>query len=162
MVAKPETRQQPQEEPQEQPKKRSKLPFILVAVMALLVGGIVVITHHSRGKKLHGKETVKKELKVAYYLPLDDFLVNLAGDGDHYLKAGITLGMTSTLSQDEAKERTAPIRDAILTVLGHKTLAEVSKSGAKEALKKEIQSKVNEALEGSDVAAVYFTSFATQ
>ncbi|HLI47754.1 MAG TPA: flagellar basal body-associated FliL family protein [Chthonomonas sp.] len=162
MVAKPEMRQQPAEEVQEAPKKRSKRPLLLLfgLVVALVVG--LLAFHMLSGKKGATKGEVKKELKVSYYLPLDDFLVNLSGSDDHYLKAGITLGMTQNMSQDEAKDKTAPIRDAIITVLSHKTLADVSKEGAKEALKKEIQERVNEALGGQDVAAVYFTSFATQ
>ncbi|CCW35907.1 flagellar basal body-associated protein [Chthonomonas calidirosea] len=162
MVAKPEMRQQAVEQVEEAPKKRSKRPLLLFGGLVAVLVVALLVFHMMGGKKGAAKNETKKELKVSYYLPLDDFLVNLSGSDDHYLKAGITLGMTQNISQDEAKDKTAPIRDAIITVLSHKTLADVSKEGAKEALKKEIQEKVNEALSGQDVAAVYFTSFATQ
>ena len=163
-------------------KKKLPLPMIIgvvVLVVALLVGKSVM-----GGGKKHKpkKEKVKQEMGIS--LPLDEFLVNLNGSGDHYLRAQISLGLKKGMTEEQGKEEAAPMRDAILSVLSTKTLAEVAKPKDREDLKEELKKKINAALEAAEpkdkdkdedadekdpkeggketVLKVYFTAFATQ
>lgn len=94
--------------------------------------------------------------------PLDEFLVNLRGGGDHYLRTTIALGLRSGVSDDEVKEKLAPIRDAIVTTLSAKTLTNLSTPEGKEDLKQELRIRINSAVGDNVVSKIYLMSFATQ
>ncbi len=170
---------EPEKEGEGGKKKKLPLPMIIgvvVLIVALLVGKSVM-----GGGKKHKvkKEKVTQEMGIS--LPLDEFLVNLNGGGDHYLRAQIAVGLKKGLTEEQGKEHVAPMRDAILSVLSTKTLTEVSKPKDREDLKEELKKKINEALEAAEpkdkdkdeeadekeggketVLKVYFTAFATQ
>lgn len=161
--------------------KKKKLPLpMIIGVVVLLVALFVGKGVLGGGKKHKAKkEKVKQEMGIS--LPLDEFLVNLNGGGDHYLRAQISLGLKKGLTEEQGKEEVAPMRDAILSVLSTKTLAEVTKPKDREELKEELKKKINEVMaaaesKGKDkdeetddkeggketVLKVYFTAFATQ
>ena len=148
--------------------KKLPLPLIIgvvVLVLGLFVGKAVM----GSGKKdAKAEKQVKQEVGIS--LPFDEFLVNLNGGGDHYLRAQISLGLRKGMTEEEGKEHVAPMRDAILSVLSAKTLAQISKPKDRETLKDEIKTKINaimseekEKEKGKEtVIKVYFTAFATQ
>lgn len=161
--------------------KKKKLPLPMIIGVVVLLVALFVGKGLLAGGKKHKvkKEKVKQEMGIS--LPLDEFLVNLNGSGDHYLRAQISLGLKKGLTEEQGKEQAAPMRDAILSVLGTKTLAEVSKPKDREELKEELKKKINEAIEAAEpkkkeedeesddkeggketVLKVYFTAFATQ
>ena len=159
-------------------KKKLPLPMI-IGVVAVLIALFVGKTVLGGGKK-HKAKKAKPKQEMGISLPLDEFMVNLNGGGEHYLRAQIALGLKKGLTEEQGKEQSAPMRDAILSVLSTKTLAEVAKPKDREELKEELKKKVNEALEaaepkkdkdedaddaeggGETVLKVYFTAFATQ
>ena len=94
--------------------------------------------------------------------PLDEFLVNLRGGGDHYLRATIALGLREGVSDDEVKAQIAPIRDAVVTTLSARTLADLSSPQGKEALKNDLRVRINSAVGDNIVVKIYLMSFATQ
>ena len=146
--------------------KKSPMP-IIIGVVLLFVGLFIGKSVLGGGKK-EAKSEKKEKPEVGISLPLDEFMVNLNGSGDHYLRAQIALGLRKGLTEEEAKEHTAPMRDAILSILSNKTLEQVAKPKDREALKDEIKIKVNEATvdekdkDKETVVKVYFTAFATQ
>jgi flagellar FliL protein len=144
-------------------KKKLPMPLIM-GVVLLLVGLVIGKSVLGGAKKPTAAKPEKAELGIS--LPLDEFMVNLSGSGDHYLRVQVALGMRKEMTEEEAKEHTAPMRDAILSILSNKTLAQVDKPKDREALKEEIKTKVNEATgdeKGKEaVVKVFFTAFATQ
>ncbi|HZT40696.1 MAG TPA: flagellar basal body-associated FliL family protein [Chthonomonadaceae bacterium] len=94
--------------------------------------------------------------------PLDEFLVNLRGGGDHYLRTTIALGLRPGVPDDQVKEKLAPIRDAIVTTLTAKTLSDLSSPEGKETLKNELRIRINSAVAENIVDKIYLMSFATQ
>lgn len=144
-------------------KKKTPMPLIM-GVVLLLVGLVVGKSVLGGSKKQSSAKAEKAEVGIS--LPLDEFMVNLSGGGDHYLRAQIALGMRKGMTEEEAKERTAPIRDAILSILSNKTLKQIDQPKDREALKEEIKTKVNEATadekDKEAVVKVYLTAFATQ
>lgn len=148
----------------EKEKKAGKKPLpLIIGVVALLV--ILFMGKSVLGGSKHdGKDDKKKKEshEVGISVPLDEFMVNLTGGGDHYLRTTIALGMTKGVTKESADEHIAPMRDAILTVLNAKTLNDVVTQKGREGLKDEIKEKVNKALDDELVQKVYFTTFATQ
>lgn len=147
-------------------KKKLPLPLIIgvvVLILGLFIGKAVLGSGKKDAKA--GKQ-VKQEVGIS--LPFDEFLVNLNGGGDHYLRAQISLGLRKGMTEDEGKEHVAPMRDAILSVLSAKTLAQITKPKDREILKDEIKTKINSIMneekeKGKEtVVKVYFTAFATQ
>ena len=149
-------------------KKKLPLPLIIgvvVLILGLFIGKAVL----GSGKK-DAKAGKQAKQEVGVSLPFDEFLVNLNGGGDHYLRAQISLGLRKGMTEDEGKEHVAPMRDAILSVLSAKTLAQITKPKDREILKDEIKTKINaimseekEKEKGKEmVVKVYFTAFATQ
>ncbi|MDR3710514.1 MAG: flagellar basal body-associated FliL family protein [Capsulimonadaceae bacterium] len=142
----------------EQAKKPKAMIFVIVGVVvAVLAGGLVA-------KQLMGHPSKKQEVaKVGAHLRLDEFLVNLADpSNDHYLKTNITLGLKEGVAEEQFKENTAPVRDAVLMLLTTKKLDDVRTPEGKVKLKEELKTAVNKALGKDEVLEVDFETFATQ
>ena len=145
-------------------KSPNLMPIMMgvVLVLVLVIGAKVFLG----GSKASAKEVTKK-VEVGVTLPLDEFLVNLNGTGEHYLKTTLALGLKKGLTEEQVKEHIPAMRDAILSTLGTKSLKELGEMKARDAIKEEIKDKVNEAV-GEEpatkdaVVKVYFTAFATQ
>jgi flagellar protein FliL len=185
MSAKPEGKK-------EEGGKKKPIPLIIgivVLVIALFVGKTVMAggkkdgkegskkskaSKHSRDsdeEESHGKKGRKskdhdeEDEKVGHSLQLEEFLVNLHGGGDHYLKASLALGLKVGMTEEKAKELVPMARDLIIASLAEKSLKELSSTKGREALKEELLEKINEeAGEEADypVVKIYITAFATQ
>jgi flagellar FliL protein len=136
------------------------LPIVgLVLVLnVLMVGKIFMGSGHGK----EGGKTEKKVEEVGAKMPLEEFLVNLAGSNEHYLKMTVALGLKKGETEEKMKEEVAPIRDAILGILTTKQTEELATEAGKDKLKKELVEKINKELGGDKVVKVYFLSFATQ
>ncbi len=125
---------------------KKKLPLPAIIGVVLLLVGIFVGKSVLGGGKKDAKAEKKPKAEMGISLPLDEFLVNLDGGGDHYLRAQISLGLKKGLTEEGVKEHVAPMRDAILSILRTKTLAQVTKAKDVEALKDELKDKINESM----------------
>ncbi len=147
----------------EAPKGKKKLPLPLLIG---IVGAIVLIGFGAKivlGGGKRAAKSSKSKLEVGTIVTLDDFLVNLVGNGsDHYLKTTIALGLKKGISSDQFKDQIPIARDAIIGVLTAQRLSALGTDRGKEKLKAELTDAVNHALGKTTVVAVYFTAFATQ
>lgn len=149
------------------PEKAAKAggpPFMpimmgLMLLFMLAIGAKVFIG--GSGAKAEAKE-IKKPAEVGVSLPLDEFLVNLNGTSDHYLKTTMALGLKKGMTEEQAKEHIPAMRDAILSVLQSKSMKELNTPKDREALKDDIRECVNKEVPDQPVVKVYFTAFATQ
>ena len=170
-------------------KKKKPLPLIIgivVLVVALFVGKTVMAGgkkddkdkgKKSKSSKSHkhdeeesdGKKSKKhkdeEEVKVGHSLQLDEFLVNLNGSGDHYLKASLALGLKEGMTEEKAKEIVPMARDIIISALTEKSMKDLSSGEGRDKLKEDLLEKINE--EAGEEAAepvvkIYITAFATQ
>jgi flagellar FliL protein len=130
----------------------------LMLVLVLAIGAKVFM---GGGGKAAAKQEKKVE-EIGISMPLDEFLVNLNGSSDHYLKTTMALGLKKGVTEEQVKEHIPAMRDAILTVLQTKSMKELSSPKEREALKDEVKEHVNKAVEHEPVVKVYFTAFATQ
>ena len=143
--------------------------MLLIAIIAIVVlagvGGVGLVVGRvmasGGGDKKKSEAHKEKTVEIGAKVALEEFLVNLA-DNDHYLRTTIALGLAKDVTEKDIEEENAPIRDAIVSVLSSKKLAELRTQEGRDALKAEILERVNEALEGEKVLAVYFTAFTTQ
>ena len=98
-------------------------------------------------------------------VPLESFIVNLmdrTGSGKRYLKTTIELDVPDEESQGIVGVRKAQLRDAILLLLTSQSFAEINTTEGKQALKKALLLRINQALGGRIVNGLYFTEFVVQ
>ena len=130
------------------------------------IGGFFGLFSHGKKKGAKKQEDPVERVDVG-----DEFVLNLSDGG--YIRLSLTLDLTPEAGKKadkktEAKgtgglgEETAPVRDAIISVVTTKTRAELASDEGKEALKKELIKKINADLGTEKVKKVYFTYFATQ
>lgn len=94
---------------------------------------------------------------------IEEFIVNIiSGDSAHYVKASLTVELTSEEGKVEAEKRMPQMRDAILLLVGNKSFEELQDLQGKKQLKAEITTKINSFLQSGKVKAVYFTNFVVQ
>lgn len=142
------------------PAKSKKKLIVIIAAVLVLTLGVVGAKGMLGGKK--AKPGVKQVLKEGSQLPLDEFMVNLSGSGDHYLRTTITLGIAKGVEASTTTTQTAQIRDAILNVLTNETVQDISTDKGREALKKLLVAGCNAEIHKDEVVNVYFTEFAYQ
>lgn len=132
--------------------------IVVILLLNLLVAGKVFLG--GKGKPAKPEKHVEEE--VGATLPLEEFLVNVDGSNDHYLKTTIALGLKKNVTEKSMEEKIPLIRDAILSVLSTKSLEELSTERGRSRLKQEIKEHVNKELGSKMIVKVYFTAFATQ
>jgi flagellar FliL protein len=143
--------------------EKKKLPLIpiivgVVVILVLAIGAKVFMG----GSKGAAKAAEKPKVEVGISLPLDEFLVNLNGSADHYLKTTVALGLKKGLTEEQVKEHIPAMKDAVLSVLQNKTMKQLNSPKDRDALKDEIKEHVNKEIGEEPVVKVYFTAFATQ
>ena len=138
------------------------LPIIgVVLILNMVMVGKIFMGGSGGGAAKENKAEKHEEI-VGVKMPLEEFLVNLAGSNDHYLKATLSLGLRKGETEEKLKEEVAPIRDSILSILTTKQPEDLATEAGKEKLKKELVEKINKEIGGDKVVKVYFMSFATQ
>jgi len=88
-------------------------------------------------------------------MTLDPVAVNLSGGG--YLKVGVALQLTSTA--DSKTMDGAKAIDLVISTFSQAAPADVT--GAREALKKALEKKIEKAYDG-EVMGIYYTDYVTQ
>ena len=144
-------------------KKKPVMMIAIVGVILLAIIGTFLVTKQVAAK---GKgEAAKKHVEHGPVLTLDEFLVNLSDNsGDHFLKVtvGVELNKDKGATDESMKDKTAMIRDAVVTSLSSKTRDDVSTTKGRDKLKDEIKKRINDELGDSFIQGVYFTNFVTQ
>jgi len=114
-----------------------------------------------KGEEKEGGKKAKKEsaaVKVIY--PLEPVVVNLLDPtGKRYLQVRLAFGVADKKAEEEIKVKEPMIKDVIITYLSSKTPEEVMQPDAKEAIKKDLLVKINEALGEEIVLAIYITQY---
>ena len=148
---------------------KNKLIIIIVAVVVLLIGVGVGVFMFMGGKeeKISPEQeqaALEKQAKqVGPIVNIDTFIVNIIDDEEsRYLKAAITLEMSSPEAAAEATERMPQIKDAILLLISNKTFGELQDLQGKIQLRAELINKINSVLVNGKVKRIYFTDFVVQ
>jgi flagellar FliL protein len=133
-------------------KKKGRLLIVIGAVVGLVAGGV------GAWLLLGAEEPEDTEVKAVAKAPptfftLDPFVVNLAGEAQHYLQVGIDLKIADEHVKDLIKVHLPEIRNGVLLLLSSKQIDELSTLEGKNRLRAEIRDAVNQPL-GIHAAAV--------
>lgn len=149
--------------------------FIIYIVIALVMAG----AGYFIGGKLtssSGEETEsaeKKEKKKGHgehaegvlseVFLMEDIIVNPSGTGGtRFLSVSIGFEVSSKKVVELFEKREPAIKDALITILGSKSLEQLSDAKEKEITRYQIKRRVEQLLKTEDVMAVYFTDFVLQ
>lgn len=117
----------------------------------------------SKGQALAPGTTTGKPEPTGVMVPLEPFIVNLAGSqGKRFLKVTMTLELNDPGTRPEYNDNTERIVDSVLVLLSSKTFEEVYSVQGKFKLKDEITTRVNRFLLVGHVKDIYFTEFVIQ
>ena len=113
----------------------------------------------SHGKSKSGAS--EEEGSLVYVVK--DLVINPAGtNGSRFLSVSFGLEMETTEAQAELVARDPLVRDALITIMSSKTVAQLTDAREKEITRLQIKKRLSDLLESSDIAAVYFTDFVLQ
>jgi len=94
---------------------------------------------------------------------MEGVIVNPAGTGGtRFLSVSLGFEVGSPATQKLLEERKPLIKDALITILGSKTIEQLTDPKQKEITRFQIKKRVEQLLGIEDLAAVYFTDFVLQ
>lgn len=156
------------------PKKKAGGPivYIAIAVAMMVVGYFGGTKFLGKADSGHGEETAKEEKQEGTesdspekteMVMIDDIIVNPAGTGGtRFLSCSIGFEISSEGTAADFESRRPMIRDALITILGSKSLEQLSDAKEKEITRFQIKKRVEQLLHSKDLHGVYFTDFVLQ
>lgn len=172
---------EPSPAPSPQPSSSGSKPIWLIALVVvnmLMVSGVGFMLYKNRQKDAaepkidhvikgekdtQDKEAHQEKAFVGKVVPLETFIVNLAGSkGRKVAKVNMELELKDSEGAnvaDEIDKRKAQVRDIIIILLSSKTYEEVSNREGKDNLRNEIKDTINSFLTKGKITNVFFTEF---
>ncbi len=115
--------------------------------------------HQPARKKSHGDEGEQSSIIYA----IQDIVVNPAGTGgSRFLSVSFGFELESSYLEAEFETREVVIRDALITILSAKTVAQLTDPRQKEITRYQIKKRVASLLDTDELGGVYFTDFVLQ
>lgn len=94
---------------------------------------------------------------------VENLLVNPTGtSGKRYLSTSIGLEVINAAAKEELTGKDLQVRDLLISILSARTVTQLTGSTEREAMRKEIQARLNQLLEGDKLSAVYFVDYVMQ
>lgn len=120
-------------------------------------------THDGKKDKKNKKDDKDdKPIHSEVYM-MEDIIVNPAGTGGtRFLSVSIGFEIASSETISNFAKREPLIKDALLTILGSKTIEQLSDAKEKEITRYQIKRRIEQLLKAEDIMAVYFTDFVLQ
>ena len=151
-------------EQETKPTKSHTSLFLVIGIIVLaLAGGIgtyILLAGGKGGAPEAKKEDEKKEMKSAL-IALDSFVLNLAEQG-RFLKVTMQFELADAASQPLVTDKMPQMRDAIITLMGSKSVESFSSAEGKLQLKDELILRANQAVGKEVFKNLYFTEFVMQ
>jgi len=150
---------------------KSKWLIYLAIAVVMLVGGYFAGTKFLKSSGTasadgHGeekKEGGKKSPAASEMFMMEDIIVNPSGTGGtRFLSVSIGFEVGSKETAESFEKREPVIKDALITILGSKTIEQLSDAKEKEITRYQIKKRVEQIMHVEDLAAVYFTDFILQ
>lgn len=126
--------------PKEEGKKKGKLPVLVIVAVMLFGGGFF-------GMKMRGGEKKEPEIKLGKIVEFEEKLYNL-NDMQTYLRMTVAVHLKDGYDEKKFAEQLPPVEDAMNLVVRSKSPSQVQTVAGLQALKKELVTKINHALEG--------------
>lgn len=109
----------------------------------------------------HGKSGHSSGGAIVY--AIDDIVVNPAGTGgSRFLSVSFGFELGTPELADDFEAREALVRDALITILSSKTVAQLTDVKQKEITRYQIKKRLEKLMASEDLKAVYYTDFVLQ
>ncbi len=141
---------------------RKSLIFVILALLlgvALGVAGTIGVQKFILKDPDPNAPVASVPRKVGVLLPIGEFTVNLQGGA--FLKTTITVEVKDEKAEANLKLNDAFLKDRVISVLANKSLINVQTIEAREKLRAELISKLNEVADNK-ITDVLFLSFVYQ
>ncbi len=100
---------------------------------------------------------------AARIFTIDDLVINPAGTGgSRFLSVSIGFEVKTEAAMIAFRAREPAIRDALITILSSKTVAQLTDTRQKEITRYQIKKRVGELMKTDELAGVYYTDFVLQ
>ncbi|HEX6925018.1 MAG TPA: flagellar basal body-associated FliL family protein [Longimicrobiaceae bacterium] len=134
----------------------------LLAEMILGPAGAPVAEARTSGEGEHGESDGHGAVGAATYL-VDNLVLNPAGsNGTRFLMATVAFDLEQAEAAAQMGARDAQVRDALLSVLGHKTVEQLTDITARDSLKSELKDAVSGFFPEGTIRAIYLPQFVIQ
>lgn len=152
-------------------ESRARSPLMLIVAAILLTAGAAgtgaLVAKRSAGpaepEHTEKRHSSKKSHEPAVAVPLEEFTVNLADTDElRYLRVTMSLELADAEAKTVVEHEMHRVRDAVIAVISRHTMDDLSTPAGKKALKHELVSALNVALDDELVDSVFFTEFAMQ
>ena len=110
-------------------------------------------------KSSHGEDGAAGSMVYA----IKDIVVNPAGTGGtRFLSVSFGFELDSPDLATEFEEREPLVRDALITILSSKTVAELTNAKQKEIIRYQVKKRLSDLLKTEEINGVYYTDFVLQ
>ena len=124
-------------------KKKGLLVAAIVAVVLLAAGGVGGWFFLSQKSPNQSAQSKPVHHSPPVFVTLEPFVVNLAGDVQHFLQVGVDLKVADAHVSDQIKAHLPEVRNGVLLLLSSKKVEELSSLDGKNQLRDEIRTAVN-------------------
>ena len=151
--------------------------FVLKPMMAGSNGeggdGTTLVEDDGHGEKAEASKPKKKprkkssghgeEASAGLVFAVKDIVVNPAGTGGtRFLSVSFGFELGSPELAAEFEERELVVRDALITILSSKTVAQLTDAKQKEIVRYQIKKRLQQLLDTDEIEGVYYTDFVLQ
>jgi len=161
------------------PKKggmKGMLTYAVIAVVMITAGYFVGTTMGGSGSgeadvavaengesSGHGEVGKEDAVGESNIYMIDDVIVNPSGTGaGRFLSVSIGFDVGSQESVSLLEQKAPIVKDALITILGSKTIEQLTDSKEKEITRFQIKKRIEHLLHMEDISAVYFTDYILQ
>ena len=156
------------------PAKKSRRPLLLLVLMLLAAAGgaWTVVYQHARLDQVVARVVPggrpdapgrPEPPQYGQFTEIRGMVVNPAGsEGRRYLTVNLGLEVNRASVVEELAQKDVVIRDALLKVLGDRTVEELADVTLRSELKKELRDTVNAVLREGHISRMYFTQYVLQ
>ncbi len=136
--------------------------FVLKPMMSGSDGGQATTEEtDNHAEKKADKEKGGAETSLLY--AVKDIVVNPAGTGGtRFLSVSFGFELGSPELASEFEEREPLVRDALITILSSKTVAELTDARQKEIVRYQVKRRLSKLLHTDEISGVYYTDFVLQ
>jgi flagellar FliL protein len=165
--------------PDEEAPKRKALPLLAVVAIGLMVGGGVglfvagpLVAKRFTARLMAGRDSLaahrdekkaaKEDAAKVLYV-LENLVLNPAqSGGTRFLMVTAAFEIKDAPSEEMVKQRDAEMRDALLSLLGRKTVEELTDMSRRDTIKREVMNTIAPIFPAGTVKKVFFPQFVIQ
>jgi flagellar FliL protein len=128
--------------------KKGLLIVVAAVVVALAAGGAGAwfFLHHKSDEHAIEAKPKAPHLAPPIFVTLEPFVVNMAGEVQHFLQVGIDLRVADGAVSEQIKEHLPEIRNGVLLLLSSKKVEDLASMDQKNRLRDEIREAANKPL----------------